>query len=227
MLPHKQYIDREDLIKAYAAFREENPAAAPGQPPSTLRLVERAEAVYSPASGAPFVKPEDLKLDLGAEVVAQVLQRLRAYHGERAAATSPDRRDLGILAKITSEWMEKTMKEKDIAMPPRNVQSILFLAAAAWLREQPPGGARKALLGRMGTGEGKSLAFAMLAAHAVLAQGKKVHVLEYNEVLRNRDFADNKSFFDNMGITVSKDLSSGAAVVYCVRDDMESHYRLV
>ena len=55
-------------------------------------------------------------------------------------------------------------------------------------------GVRAAIL-QMGTGEGKSIVIAMMAIYTVKHLGKRVHVLENNEGLLERDFATYAPFY--------------------------------
>ena len=64
----------------------------------------------------------------------------------------------------------------------------------------------RAFIAQMATGEGKSIVIAMLAVFMVQLYGLKVHVLENNEGLLERDFATNKPFFDAFGIKCGIDL---------------------
>jgi hypothetical protein len=59
---------------------------------------------------------------------------------------------------------------------------------------------QKSYVAEIGTGEGKSVVIALLAAYLAL-QGKKVHVLVNNRALLKRDFASNQRFFAMLGLT--------------------------
>ena len=65
----------------------------------------------------------------------------------------------------------------------------------------------KAFIAQMSTGEGKSIVIAMLAIFMVKLHGMRVHVLENNEGLLERDYAVNKPFYDKFGIHSAKDLT--------------------
>ena len=70
----------------------------------------------------------------------------------------------------------------------------------------------------MATGEGKSIVISMLAIFMVQLHGMKVHILENNEGLLDRDYATNKPFFESFGITCGIDLlDESAQVVYCLK----------
>ena len=59
----------------------------------------------------------------------------------------------------------------------------------------------------MSTGEGKSIVIAMLAIFMVKLHGMRVHVLENNEGLLERDYAVNKPFYQKFDIHSAKDLT--------------------
>ena len=84
--------------------------------------------------------------------------------------------------------------------------------------------ALKAFIAQMGTGEGKSIVIAMLAVFMAKLHGLKVHVLENNEGLLERDYAQNLAFFERCGVTCAKDTGNAAAlsdpavqVCYCLK----------
>ena len=58
----------------------------------------------------------------------------------------------------------------------------------------------------MATGEGKSIVISMLAIFAVQLHGMRVHILENNEGLLDRDYQTNKPFFEAFGIKCGIDL---------------------
>jgi len=76
----------------------------------------------------------------------------------------------------------------------------------------------RAFIAQMATGEGKSIVIAMLAVFMVRLYGMRVHVLENNEGLLERDFRQNLPFFARFGLKCSKDLSDAEAnVCYCLK----------
>lgn len=221
-----QYINLERLELAHSAYAAEN-TEAKGISANIVALVERVRASYQ----QPMVPADSIPSDFDNSSFERIMDGLRAQHDASLRSTDTSARDVGLLAKISAEWMKKTLKG-GVAIAPRNVQSILYLVAAQWLRgqheERQRGAPCKALMGTMGTGEGKSLAFAMLASFAVKQLGLKVHILENTASLKHRDCEDNKDFYDFMGITVgesSGDTFPGSQVTYCLRPDLEAHYR--
>ena len=76
----------------------------------------------------------------------------------------------------------------------------------------------RAFIAQMATGEGKSIVIAMLAVFMVQLHGLRVHVLENNEGLLERDFATYRPFFEAFGIRCGVDLlDPEAQVVYCLK----------
>ena len=61
-------------------------------------------------------------------------------------------------------------------------------------------------IAQMATGEGKSIVISMLAIFAVQLHGMRVHILENNEGLLDRDYQTNKPFFEAFGIKCGIDL---------------------
>ena len=74
-----------------------------------------------------------------------------------------------------------------------------FYEQREWCAEH---GLRAAIL-QMKTGEGKSIVIAMMAIYTVKHLGKRVHVLENNEGLLERDFATYAPFHRPFGLPTS------------------------
>jgi preprotein translocase subunit SecA len=66
---------------------------------------------------------------------------------------------------------------------------------------------QKSYVAEIGTGEGKSVVIALLAAYLAL-QGKTVHVLVNNRALLKRDYATNQGFFTMLGLTSAEGTSA-------------------
>ena len=60
---------------------------------------------------------------------------------------------------------------------------------------------------QMQTGEGKSIVIAMLAIFVVKHLGKRVHVLENNQALLERDYASYKPFYERFEIKSQPSIS--------------------
>ena len=218
-----KYLNREDLPRAHAAFE----ALAASDTVRAMLAAVRADYV------APIVSSDKLSLEAGGAVIARAIDEIEALAGR---STAP----LKMLARLTAAWMRNRLEVVSVPMAPRNVQSVLFLLAARWLSSRGHGGGAlgvggggavtaansRALIAQVGTGEGKSLIIAMLSCYAVLALGKRVHVLENNVGLLERDFADFSSFYTSLGVSTAKrDFDADASVVYALRSDIEHAYR--
>ena len=212
-----KYLDREDLAKAYAAFAsmERNKAQS-----DLLAILEEVRAAYP----TPVVATKDLALDGN----SQVLDKLMADIAKTGAAKPNTPLPLGLLWRITAEWMKISVAKVAAPMAPRNVQSIAFLLCAAWARRREGGHdpANRTLIAQVGTGEGKSLLIAMLALFSVVELKKRVIILESNKQLLSRDREEFIGFFQNFGIETTEQLFDPAAMVtYCLRSDIEHEYR--
>lgn len=233
-----KYTSKERLDLAYEQFFECNrgtdsegaiggAAAAGGAPHNKiLDYIARARGIFAES----LVDPRQFTAEFSGQMYETLMDDLRSADG----VLDPD---LKLLSKITAEWMKKKLGNKGadgnyegVAIAPRHVQSITFFVVAQWLRDATAGrrrgGSGKGLMGTMGTGEGKSLVFAMLACFAVKSLKMRVHVLESSQSLKHRDCEENRAFFDNMGVTVGES-SEGAFpdvdVVYCLAHPLNPH----
>lgn len=76
----------------------------------------------------------------------------------------------------------------------------------------------RCLIAQLGTGEGKSIVIAMLAIFACRLYGMRVHVLENNAGLLERDFRTHKPFYDKFDIKSGTDLNEpGVQICYCLK----------
>jgi hypothetical protein len=165
---------------------------------------------------APFISSNDLNLEQGSE---ESMNRL-LLSLEETIGIEP----IAMLKKLTAAWLRNRLEVLNVPMPPRNVQSITFLLLARWLSDHNACNKVSSIFAQVGTGEGKSLAIAMLAVYAVKA-GKKVHVLENNKGLLDRDYDTFESFYKSMGCSTSRDYDSEADICYVLRSHLEHAYR--
>jgi len=116
-----------------------------------------------------------------------------------------------------------------VLMLPHHTQMItllMFAIRACGARSMGTGANRlpKTMLARVGTGEGKSLIIAMVAAF-VAKRGLRAHVINDNRVLAHRDFDASQSLFSALGLHASSDRSDlknkDCQIVYCTGDDVE------
>ena len=75
----------------------------------------------------------------------------------------------------------------------------------------------RAIILQMMTGEGKSIVIAMMAIYTVKQLGKRVHVLENNEGLLERDFAAYEGFYRSFGLTCAKSIDLTSDICYCLK----------
>jgi hypothetical protein len=139
----------------------------------------------------------------------------------REGAQGADER-VQLLAEIAARYMQSYVDQVPPQLPltPHHTQicamlifSQFFEQKERWAREY---GMRAAIL-QMKTGEGKSIVIAMMAVYTVKQLKKKVHVLENNEGLLERDFANYKSFYESFGLTCNKTIDSTSDICYCLK----------
>lgn len=120
-----------------------------------------------------------------------------------ATANSMDSIDVKFLYRITSTWMKISTKKILFPLPPRNVQNITLLTVAEWakgLLVDKRKDIGRALIGQVGTGEGKSLIIAMVAIYFVKVLNRRVHILESNSGLLEKDIATMAPLYAEFGI---------------------------
>jgi len=145
--------------------------------------------------------------------------------------------DMVKMCEVTKNWMNYMISRDFPPLTPHHTQAFTVLMMSRFFhdylkdveREEKGGGGGftffsrpklelRAFIAQMATGEGKSIVIAMLAVFMVQLHGLKVHILENNEGLLERDYAQNKPFFDAFGIHCSIDLMDPEAqVVYCLK----------
>ena len=151
--------------------------------------------------------------------------------------------DLQLLSDVTMEWMRYMIDRKFPPLTPHHTQALVVLMMSRFFGEyldpnrprvaetpakssskgkQPL--ALKAFIAQMSTGEGKSIVIAMLAVFMVKLYNMKVHVLENNEGLLERDYATNAPFYERLGIKAGKDTGHGRElsnpenqICYCLK----------
>jgi len=98
-----------------------------------------------------------------------------------------------------------------ILVMPHHTQVVTLLAFRKMLTDAEKPGGLKTLIARVGTGEGKSMLIAALAAWIAQRKGKKVHVLHTDERLSYRDFHIYQSLFKKLGIEKAVNLEPNFA----------------
>lgn len=83
----------------------------------------------------------------------------------------------------------------------------------------------KAFIAQLATGEGKSIVIAMMAIFMVKIYGMRVHVLENNEGLLERDYATNAPFYSKFDIKSGKDIGNEETqICYCLKQAINKHF---
>ena len=204
-----KYLDRENLTKAYTAYVEKNKDSS-----EVLELLNAVKLKFT----KPIMSPKDFDLRKGSEqATEQLLEDLETTQGIDSVS---------MLRRLTAAWLRDRLNVLNVPMPPRNVQSITFLLVANWLEKKLAANSFSSLICQVGTGEGKSLVIAMMAVYAVKALGKKVHVLENNQGLLERDYESFKDFYQSMGVTTSCGAyDANTDICYVLRRTIEHSYR--
>ena len=142
--------------------------------------------------------------------------------------------DMQLLTEVTTKWMELMVEKKSPPLTPHHTQAFtvlmmskfyekhLIIDAAAKKKSKLK---LKAFVAQLATGEGKSIVIAMLSIFMVKLHGLRVHVLENNAGLLQRDYAQNKPFFEKFGIKSGYDLADpDAKIVYCLKDGINRRF---
>ena len=104
-----------------------------------------------------------------------------------------------LLGEIAARYMQTYIDASPPKLPltPHHTQIVAMLIFSQFYEQREwcaEHGLRAAIL-QMKTGEGKSIVIAMMAIYTVKHLGKRVHVLENNEGLLERDFATYAPFY--------------------------------
>ena len=129
---------------------------------------------------------------------------------------------LKVMIDIATNYMRARVNKDNMLLMPHHTQILIILIFNEFFEKKDEYGKKfdvKTLIGQVSTGEGKSIMLAMLAVFAVKHWKCKVHILENNRTLLDRDYADYEKFYKMCGVSSSKDLSSDAKIVYCLKKD--------
>ena len=149
-----------------------------------------------------------------------------------------------LLTDITTKWMQLMVDKKYPPLTPHHTQAFTVLMMAKFftdfLQGDPQGAAAlgkggkasknavkyKTFVAQLSTGEGKSIVIAMCAIFMVKLFGMKVHVLENNAGLMERDYQQNKPFYDKFGITSGTSLDEDEVpdIVYCLKQTISRRF---
>ena len=127
--------------------------------------------------------------------------------------------------------MELMVEKKYPPLTPHHTQAFTVMMMAKFF-ERHLGDNRvksklklKAFIAQLATGEGKSIVIAMLAIFMVKLHGCRVHVLENNAGLLQRDYKQNQPFYDKFDIKSGVDLNDpDAKIVYCLKDGINRRF---
>ena len=167
----------------------------------------------------------------------QLLVDLVAASKNRASRVGKD--DMQLLTTVTTKWMEFMVEKKFPPLTPHHTQAFIVMMMARFFGDyldpkldpkvkakNTPGKLKlKAFVAQMSTGEGKSIVIAMCSIFMVKLYGLKVHVLENNEGLLERDYATNAPFYERFGIKSGKDLGDkDAQIIYTLKAGINKHF---
>merc|ERR1719502_378730 len=143
------------------------------------------------------------------------------------------------MTEVTSQWMQYMIDKGFPPLSPHHTQAFTVMMMARffgdYLERKEGESAKekkkrealklKAFVAQLATGEGKSIVIAMLAIFMVKLFGLKVHVLENNEGLLERDYATNVPFYEKFGIKSGKDLTEeGVQICYTLKSAINKHF---
>ena len=140
--------------------------------------------------------------------------------------------DMQLLTRITVKWMELMIDRGFPPLTPHHTQALVVLMMSSFFELYLKKGAAavkglnlKAFIAQMSTGEGKSIVIAMMAIFMVELHGMRVHVLENNAGLMERDYRQNKPFYDKFGIASGMDLDDpDVKICYCLKAGLNKRF---
>ena len=232
-----KYMDRERLSEAYDEFVKQNSDAG--------EVFEWFAPLLE--EGARRKMPEAIvdvsKIQLEERGAADKL--IAEADAETMRETDPE---MKLIRQVNVEWMRSMNAQMSIPMALHHTQVITVLAFAEFFKRKRNGTGPKhkdefsgkiidvnALIGQVGTGEGKSVVIATLALYLVLVQGKKVHILENNQSLLDRDYESFQEFFrkfrhtagpkTGQPVTAKPSLDYDTDICYTLKSSIDQYYR--
>ena len=206
-----KYMFRESLPKARDRFVEALDSNLSGKPRELFaHLVGGAFRMYSGLVDQETLAKTDFMENPRALI--QVVRDGVAGGDERVR----------LLGEIAARYMQTYVDQEPPKLPltPHHTQiaamlifSQFYEQRARWADEY---GMRAAIL-QMQTGEGKSIVIAMLAIYVAIHFKKRVHVLENNEGLLERDYANYASFYASFGLSCAKTIDATSDICYCLK----------
>jgi hypothetical protein len=221
-----RFMEKEDLDLAYQQFDAEN-AEAFKSDASLLKLLDEAKEYYK----VPFINLQNDVTDLCNLDIRGKLARAKHTSQRRPVRERPGdeaffgSNDWNLLIDIAACAAESMKEKYNVPMLPHHTQMIALLMFSIQVCQGPGKiSVPRTILGRVGTGEGKSWIIGMLAAF-VAKKGLIAHVVIDNQTLLERDFAIMAALFKKMNISAEKgQLGKSSQVVYCSAMDIELHF---
>jgi hypothetical protein len=189
-----KYVDREDLVLAYDKFKEVNSTN-----PNFLKYLKKVQLKFH----EPVVSSETLfsLTTSGSQNTAENFNRF--FNELISQGNDQGDMDMRLIFHLTAKWMQLSKTKVMVPLPPRNAQLITLLVCASWAKRlliHNDTSAGKGVIAQVGTGEGKSLIIAMMAIYFVKVLKKRVHILENNLGLLEKDFKEMQPIFKEFGI---------------------------
>eukprot|EP00929_Paragymnodinium_shiwhaense_P000642 TRINITY_DN10088_c0_g1_i3.p1 TRINITY_DN10088_c0_g1~~TRINITY_DN10088_c0_g1_i3.p1 ORF type:complete len:1644 (-),score=470.94 TRINITY_DN10088_c0_g1_i3:125-5056(-) len=208
MLFFLKYATKEDLQLAHTEFRKQTAE------PAVVEYMQWAATEYPPGTELVNVSADKDLLD--GQNVGTVLQELRKPRS--SGLFSKTRDGLGPFREFFYQWAVAMHQKFNLLVLPHHTQAICLLIFRRFLEKE--NGAHT-LIAQVGTGEGKSMIIAALAAYVVVVLKKKVHVVVDDETLLERDFESFKCVFDAFEIpgTGMYGKSRKLSAVLCVSEE--------
>lgn len=241
-----KYVDREDLPKAYEKFKVYNSDKDLGENEKFLKLIKKVQVKFRKQ----VVSSETLfKLTTGEDSASQFEQLFHELIEKGKAEKDVDMR---LIYHLTAKWMQISRDNITVPLPPRNAQLIALLTCASFAKQllvKKNTSMGKGVIAQVGTGEGKSLIIAFMAIYCVKVLRKRVHILENNLGLLEKDFNEMAPLFKEFDIyprggnsnenepeltrttpeaLKTKDCRNefcSFGVTYCLRRNMERYYQ--
>jgi len=213
-----KYMFRESLPKAKAKFIEHLDHNLSGPPRELFsKLVDGALATYKGLVDQTTLASTDFLTNPRA-LVDVVLEGVK---GEDVRVQ--------LLGEIAAKYMQTYLEQDPPRLPltPHHTQILAMLLFShffeqreRWAREY----GQRSLILQMKTGEGKSIVIAMLAIYTVVHLKKRVHILENNEGLLQRDFKTYEPFYKQFGLVCAKTIDSTSDICYCLKRENNAYF---
>ena len=134
-----------------------------------------------------------------------------------------------LLGEIAAKYMQTYIDHDPPKLPltPHHTQVAAMLIFSQFFEQRERCLAefgQKAAILQMKTGEGKSIVIAMMAIYTVVQLKRRVHILENNEGLLQRDYKTYEAFYKLFGLTCSKTVDLESDICYCLKTDNNTFF---